>query len=43
MDIDLPGPLAALIPGDQKQRDTLHAQIVARDVIINWLLDHHAT
>ena len=39
-DIDRPGPWAALIPRDQKQRDTFQAaRIVARDAIINWLLD----
>jgi hypothetical protein len=39
-DIDRPGPWAVLTPSDQKQRDTYEAaRIVARDAIINWLLD----
>jgi hypothetical protein len=43
-DIDRPGPWGALVPGDQKQRDTYQAgRIVARDAIINWLLDQRAT
>jgi hypothetical protein len=42
-DMDRPGPWAALIPSDQKQRDTYEAaRIVARDAIINWLLDERA-
>jgi hypothetical protein len=43
-DIDRPGPWAALIPRDLKQRMKHDAaQIVARDAIINWLLDHPVT
>ena len=39
-DIDRPGPWGALIPGEQKQLDTYQAaRVVARDAIINWLLD----
>jgi hypothetical protein len=42
-DIDRPGPWGALVPGDQKQRDTYQAaRIVARDAIIAWLLDQRA-
>ena len=42
-DIDRPGAWGALVPGDQRQRDTYQAaRIVARDAIINWLLDQPA-
>lgn len=39
-DIDRAGPWGALIPREQKQLDTYQAaRVVARDAIINWLLD----
>lgn len=43
-DIDRPGPWGALVPQDQIQRHTYEAaRIVARDAIINWLLDQGVT
>ena len=39
-DIDRPGPWGALIPGELTQVNTFKAaRVVARDAIINWLLD----
>jgi hypothetical protein len=43
-DIDRPGPWGALIPREQRQLDTYQAaRVVARDAIINWLLDQPVT
>jgi hypothetical protein len=39
-DVDRPGPWGALIPRERKQLNTYQAaRVVARDAIINWLLD----
>jgi hypothetical protein len=40
LDIDIPGPWGALVPGDHEQRDTYQsAREAARAAITNWLLD----
>ena len=40
LDIDVPGPWGALVPGDHEQRDTYQsARRAAGTVIVNWLLD----